>query len=105
MKIPKDPSWQRLIQQAEGLLSVSSNRISNAANLSALLFQELVDVSWVGFYFLYDAAARSEIVVPIFKAGELLGVLDVDSIRLDRFSEEDEAGLTALARVYESSVV
>jgi putative methionine-R-sulfoxide reductase with GAF domain len=33
------------------------------------------------------------------------GVLDVDSIHLDRFSEEDEEGLTALARVYESSVV
>lgn len=30
-------SWHRLVQQAEGLLSVSSNRISNAANLSALI--------------------------------------------------------------------
>lgn len=38
--------------QAEGLLSASSNRISNAANLCALLYQELADVSWVGFYFL-----------------------------------------------------
>jgi len=48
-----DFSWQRLAQQAEGLLSVSSNRISNAANLSALLYQELTGISWVGFYFLY----------------------------------------------------
>lgn len=34
------------------MLSVSSNRISNAANLSALLYQELPDISWVGFYFV-----------------------------------------------------
>ena len=47
-------SWQRLAQQAEGLLSVSSDQISNAANLSALIYQELPDVSWVGFYFLND---------------------------------------------------
>ena len=47
-------SWQRLVQQAEGLLSVSTNRVSNAANVSALLYQELVDISWVGFYFLQD---------------------------------------------------
>ena len=45
-------SWQRLIQQAHGLLRVSSNRISNAANLTALLCQELSNVSWVGFCFL-----------------------------------------------------
>ena len=50
MKILNDPFWQRLIQQAEGLLSVSSNCISNVANLSALLFQELADISWVGSY-------------------------------------------------------
>jgi L-methionine (R)-S-oxide reductase len=47
-------SWQRLLQQAEGLLSVSSNRLSNAANLSALLYQELPGISWAGFYFLED---------------------------------------------------
>jgi len=146
-------SWQRLVRQAEGLLSVSSNRISNAANLSALLYQELTDVSWVGFYFLQgetlmlgpfqgkpacvsielgkgvcgtaavsaeiirvadvetfdghiacDAEARSEIVVPLFIRGDLLGVLDVDSTRVDRFSEEDEVGLKALAQVYLSSI-
>jgi len=135
------------------LLSVSSNRISNAANLSALLYQELPGISWVGFYFLEDqtlmlgpfqgkpacvsiemgkgvcgsaassgqsirvadvdnfdghiacdADARAEIVVPLFKQGELLGVLDVDSLKPDRFSEQDEAGLNALAQVYLSSI-
>jgi GAF domain-containing protein len=149
----QQPSWSNLLQQAEGLLSVSSDRISNAANLSALLFQELTDISWVGFYFLdgktlmlgpfqgkpacvsvpmgkgvcgtaaasgqtmrvadvetfdghivCDVQARSELVIPLFKHGELLGVLDVDSARLDRFSDEDEAGLKAMAQVYLSSI-
>ncbi len=43
--------------------------------------------------------------VPLFKQGELLGVLDVDSSRRDRFSREDEEGLMALADVYLSSIV
>src|SRR5690606_3157399 len=40
-----------------------------------------------------DAASRSEIVVPLLKDGELLGVLDVDSPEVDRFTEEDRKGL------------
>lgn len=145
--------WQRLAQQAEGLLSVSTNRITNAANLSALLFQELNDISWAGFYFLHgdrlllgpfqgkpacvsidmgkgvcgtaaasgktirvadvdkfeghiacDAASRSEIVVPLFKRGELLGVLDIDSTQYERFNAQDEAGLNTLAQVYLDSI-
>lgn len=53
MTTTEERSWRRLAQQAEGLLSVSTDRISNAANLSALIFQELQDVSWVGFYLLH----------------------------------------------------
>jgi len=44
-----------------------------------------------------DAASRSEIVVPLWKNGVVIGVLDLDSPRLDRFDEADEAGLEALA--------
>ncbi|MFS0574848.1 GAF domain-containing protein [Sporosarcina sp. 179-K 3D1 HS] len=40
-----------------------------------------------------DAASRSEIVVPILKNGKLLGVLDIDSPELDRFSAVDQEGL------------
>jgi L-methionine (R)-S-oxide reductase len=43
-----------------------------------------------------DSASNSEIVVPMMRAGELLGVLDVDSPRLGRFDEEDRAGLEAI---------
>jgi len=42
----------RLIRQARALLSGERDRIANAANLSALLFQEMGDVNWAGFYFL-----------------------------------------------------
>ncbi|SFI36723.1 GAF domain-containing protein [Paenibacillus sp. UNC496MF] len=40
-----------------------------------------------------DAASQSEIVVPIVKNGELLGVLDIDSPELERFDETDRNGL------------
>ena len=44
-----------------------------------------------------DAASRSEIVVPLIKNGELLGVLDIDSPETNRFDEEDEKGLVQFA--------
>ncbi len=44
-----------------------------------------------------DAASRSEIVVPLLKDGKLLGVLDLDSPRLNRFDAVDQAGLEKLA--------
>ncbi|OLN22719.1 GAF domain-containing protein [Domibacillus antri] len=44
-----------------------------------------------------DAASRSEIVVPLLKDGNLIGVLDIDSPEVNRFDEEDEAGLTHFA--------
>jgi GAF domain-containing protein len=47
-----------------------------------------------------DAASRSEIVVPLIKAGQLSGVLDVDSPRRNRFAEEDRNGLEMLARLW-----
>lgn len=40
-----------------------------------------------------DAASQSEIVVPLIKDGEVIGVLDIDSPEKDRFHEEDQQGL------------
>jgi L-methionine (R)-S-oxide reductase len=40
-----------------------------------------------------DTASNSEIVVPMFRNGELLGVLDLDSPKLARFDAEDQRGL------------
>ena len=44
-----------------------------------------------------DAASRSEIVVPLIRAGELLGVLDLDSPELNRFDAVDQAALERMA--------
>jgi GAF domain-containing protein len=48
-----------------------------------------------------DSASNSEVVVPIVLAdGRLLGVLDLDSPRLQRFDDEDARGLERLVRVF-----
>lgn len=46
-----------------------------------------------------DSASRSEIVLPLIKKDTCLGVLDIDSARLRRFDEADEAGLNAFVDV------
>ncbi len=47
-----------------------------------------------------DAASRSEIVIPLLSGKSLLGVLDIDSPVLGRFSEEDRQGLERLAHIF-----
>ena len=45
-----------------------------------------------------DAASRSEIVLPLRREdGQILGVLDIDSPLIGRFTEEDEHGLAPIA--------
>lgn len=51
-----------------------------------------------------DGASRSEIVVPLLKGQQLVGVLDLDSPRLARFNEGDARGLERLAQVFIDSV-
>ena len=46
-----------------------------------------------------DAASRSEIVLPLWHAGRIIGVLDIDSPLPDRFDTEDQAGLEALMHI------
>ena len=46
-----------------------------------------------------SAASRSEIVVPIFKGNQVVAVLDVDSDKLDDFSEVDRLWLEQLMRI------
>ena len=48
-----------------------------------------------------DSASNSEIVVPLRKDGEILGVLDIDSPSVGRFTEEDKAGLEEFAKIIE----
>ena len=44
-----------------------------------------------------SSASRSEIVVPLVRGGEILGVLDIDSRELAAFDAEDAAGLEPIA--------
>jgi GAF domain-containing protein len=51
-----------------------------------------------------DSASNSEIVVPLMKGEQLIGVLDLDSPIRGRFDDEDAAGLETLVRILLSSV-
>ncbi|KRG71622.1 GAF domain-containing protein [Pseudoxanthomonas dokdonensis] len=149
----KPEQYAQLLAQARALLDGESDRVANAANLSALIFHSLADVNWAGFYFhdgrelvvgpfqglpacvrialdkgvcgaaarlrqtqriedveafpghiACDAASRSELVVPLLKGEQLIGVLDLDSPIVGRFDEQDQAGIEAIARLFEASL-
>ena len=138
-------NYERLGQQLSGLIGGEDDQIANLANCAALLWLEIHDINWIGFYLVKegqlvlgpfqgkpactripmgqgvcgtaavmretlvvadvhqfaghiacDQASNSEIVVPIIVAGELIGVLDLDSPQLDRFTCHDKKGLEGL---------
>lgn len=66
--------------------------------------QRVADVHAFEGHIACDPQSRSELVIPLFRAGALLGVLDLDSPQLDRFSEEDQRGLEAIAACYVKSL-
>jgi GAF domain-containing protein len=145
----KRERYQELGQELAGLLADESDGLANAANLTALYFDALPDLNWLGFYFLRgeelvlgpfqgkvacvrialgrgvcgtaarerktivvpdvhafpghiacDAASRSELVVPLLRGERLLGVLDLDSPRENRFDSDDQAGLEAAVELF-----
>ena len=51
-----------------------------------------------------DSASNSEVVVPIVKNNQVVGVLDIDSPGVARFTQEDLTGLEQVVKVLESSV-
>lgn len=59
----KSEQYAQLIEQCKALLHSERHRIANAANLSALLFNNLSDVNWLGFYFL----EQGELIVGPFQ--------------------------------------
>lgn len=140
--------YRDLASALEALIAGEPDQIANMANASALIFETLPDVNWVGFYrnvnqelvlgpfqgrpacirmtfdqgvcgaaaktrevqrvqdvnafpghIACDSASRSEIVVPLIRDGKLLGVLDIDSPKTARFTEEDEAGVARLGEI------
>jgi GAF domain-containing protein len=51
-----------------------------------------------------DAASRSELVVPILRGDQLLGVLDLDSPTPGRFDDQDREGCETLVRIFVESL-
>ena len=150
MSSDKVSTYSLLAQQAKALIEHESDLIANMANLSALLFNQLDNLNWAGFYILRqdelvlgpfqgqvacvripvgkgvcgaavatgkvqlvadvhqfaghiacDSASNSEIVIPIRHADEVIAVLDIDSPLLNRFDEEDQAGLEQIVKIFE----
>ena len=99
----KEEKYRELLPQLQALVSSETNRIANLANIAAALKQTF-HFFWVGFYMVEgnelvlapfqgpiacSSDSRSEIVVPIIKEGNVIGVLDIDSDTPDSFDETD----------------
>ena len=62
--------------------------------------QRIADVDAFPGHIPCDSASRSELVVPLFAGGRLVGVLDLDSPQLARFDADDQIGLEAIAQAF-----
>ena len=61
--------------------------------------QRIEDVNAFPGHIACDSASSSELVVPLIREGELLGLLDLDSTYKGRFTAEDEMGCTRLGEI------
>jgi len=66
--------------------------------------QRIADVHQFSGHIACDAASNSEIVIPVRKAGEVIAVLDIDSVAFDRFDEQDQIGLEELVAILEATL-
>ncbi|MTH47188.1 GAF domain-containing protein [Intestinirhabdus alba] len=66
--------------------------------------QRIADVHTFDGHIACDAASNAEIVLPLTVAGQIIGVLDIDSITFGRFSAEDEQGLRQLVKHLETAL-
>ncbi|WP_339879898.1 GAF domain-containing protein [Pseudidiomarina gelatinasegens] len=144
-------NYDLLLEQARAITAGEPDLIANLSNISALVYDALDDVNWVGFYLTRepetlvlgpfqgkvaclriafgrgvcgaaaatretqriedvhafadhiacDAASNSEVVVPLIINNEVVGVFDLDSPSIARFSEADAEGLTRIGRFIE----
>lgn len=152
---PREPGklYPLLASQLQALTQGIPHKNANLANTSALLWEALADINWVGFYLLEgdtlvlgpfqgkvacieiplgrgvcgtaaargetvrvedvhsfpghiacDSASNSEIVIPLLRNGQVVGVLDIDSPLLSRFTPDDQLGLENVARIIETFI-
>ena len=61
--------------------------------------QRVEDVHAFPGHIACDSASNSEIVIPLIRDGDLIAVLDLDSPKHARFSEDDEVGCVKLGEI------
>jgi L-methionine (R)-S-oxide reductase len=86
----------------QGKLACTRIKIGSGVCGTAVLKKETIivpDVEEFPGHIYCDPDSRSEIVVPIIKDGEVLGVLDIDSYELDNFDETDKFYLEKLVEI------
>ena len=66
--------------------------------------QLVADVHRFPGHIACDSASNSEIVIPLRKGGSILGVLDIDSPRYARFTENDRQNLEIFAEILEKTL-
>lgn len=81
---------------------IACTRIAKGQGVCGTAWQEettqwVPDVDTFPGHIACSSASRSEIVVPILSDDEVVAVLDIDSDKLDDFSEDDVAGLSEIA--------
>lgn len=62
------------------------------------------DVNQFPGHIACDAASRSEIVIPLLKDNQLIGVLDIDSPDYNRFTQEEAELLQSFVKVLEKQL-
>lgn len=62
--------------------------------------QRVEDVHAFAGHIACDSASNSELVIPLLKDNRLIGVLDLDSPHLARFTPQDQQGIEQLVDVF-----
>ena len=96
--------WLGPFQGKPACVRIASGRGVCGTAAATRQVQVVQDVQRFPGHIACDSASRSEIVLPIWVDGRLLGVLDIDSPSLNRFTEEDADGLTAFVAALTRSV-
>lgn len=61
------------------------------------------DVHQFSGHIACDVASNSEVVIPVFKNGQVIAVLDIDSVVYSRFDQEDAQGLQSIIYALEKT--
>lgn len=64
--------------------------------------QLVADVHQFDGHIACDAASNSEIVIPVRVGGQIVAVLDIDSVKYDRFDAQDQQGLESIVALIEA---